>query len=63
LQAAPLREASDWVTQYRQHWEERLDRLEDYLAELQAQPTETTVPSASPNIDPITRTTTKTEKP
>ena len=38
LQAAPLREAADWVAQYRQHWEERLDRLEDYLAELQASP-------------------------
>ncbi len=39
LQAAPLREAADWVAQYRQHWEERLDRLEDYLAVLQASPT------------------------
>lgn len=38
LQAAPLQEAADWVAQYRQHWEERLDRLEDYLAELQASP-------------------------
>lgn len=38
LQAAPLREAADWVTQYRQHWEESLDRLELYLAELQATP-------------------------
>lgn len=34
LQAQPLREAADWVAQYRQHWEERLDRLEDYLATL-----------------------------
>lgn len=38
LQAAPLREAADWVSQYRQHWEERLDRLEGYLAELQGSP-------------------------
>ena len=38
LQAAPLREAADWLAQYRQHWEERLDRLEDYLAELQGAP-------------------------
>jgi DNA-binding transcriptional ArsR family regulator len=38
LQAAPLREAADWVAQYRQHWEERLDRLVDYLAELQVSP-------------------------
>lgn len=38
LQAAPLREAADWVAQYRQFWEQRLDHLEDYLAELQASP-------------------------
>jgi DNA-binding transcriptional ArsR family regulator len=31
LQAAPLKEAADWVEQYRQHWEERFDRLDSYL--------------------------------
>ena len=36
LKAKPLREVSDWVEQYRKHWEERLDRLEEYLQELQA---------------------------
>jgi DNA-binding transcriptional ArsR family regulator len=41
LQAEPLREAADWVAQYRQHWEERLDRLEDYLQALQAPAKET----------------------
>jgi len=35
LQAKPLREVADWVQQYREFWEERLDRLEDYLHELQ----------------------------
>lgn len=35
LQAEPLREASDWVEQYRQHWEQRFDRLDNYLRELQ----------------------------
>ncbi|MBW4608572.1 MAG: metalloregulator ArsR/SmtB family transcription factor [Hassallia sp. WJT32-NPBG1] len=35
LQAAPLKDASDWIEQYRQSWEERLDRLDDYLRELQ----------------------------
>jgi DNA-binding transcriptional ArsR family regulator len=35
LDAKPLREVADWVEQYRRHWEERLDRLEDYLRELQ----------------------------
>ena len=36
LQAAPLKEAADWVDQYRRFWEEALDRLDDYLQELQA---------------------------
>ncbi len=38
LEAEPLKEVSDWVTQYRRHWEERLDRLDDYLHELQGKP-------------------------
>ncbi len=37
LKAAPLQEVSDWVEQYRRHWEARLDRLGEYLKELQAQ--------------------------
>ncbi|HEY3643892.1 MAG TPA: metalloregulator ArsR/SmtB family transcription factor [Gammaproteobacteria bacterium] len=37
LKATPLQEVSDWVEQYRRHWEERLDRLGEYLKELQAQ--------------------------
>ena len=36
LEAKPLREASDWIEPYRQFWEQRLDRLEEYLRELQA---------------------------
>ena len=35
LQAAPLRDASQWLEQYRQNWEEGLDRLEEYLRKLQ----------------------------
>jgi DNA-binding transcriptional ArsR family regulator len=35
LEAKPLQEVSDWVEQYRQLWEARLDRLEDYLKVLQ----------------------------
>jgi DNA-binding transcriptional ArsR family regulator len=35
LTAAPLKEVSDWVEHYRRIWEERLDRLDVYLAELQ----------------------------
>lgn len=36
LRAAPLREVADWVEDYRQAWEESLDRLGGYLEELQA---------------------------
>ena len=36
IQAAPLKEAVGWIEQYRRHWEESLDRLDDYLKELQA---------------------------
>jgi DNA-binding transcriptional ArsR family regulator len=37
LEAAPLKEAADWVEQYRRHWEERLDRLEAYLRTFEEQ--------------------------
>lgn len=37
LRAEPLKEAADWIAQYRQHWEERLDRLEAYLEEMKAE--------------------------
>ena len=42
LQARPLKEASDWVEQYRQNWEESFDRLGEYLKTMQAEqpPTE-----------------------
>ncbi len=37
LQAAPLKEASDWVEQVRQNWEESFDRLGAYLESMQAE--------------------------
>jgi DNA-binding transcriptional ArsR family regulator len=36
IQAAPLKQVADWVEEYRMAWEQRLDRLHDYLAEVQA---------------------------
>jgi len=36
LKAAPLKEAAGWLDEYRRFWEQRLDRLGDYLHELQA---------------------------
>jgi len=35
LDATPLRDVANWVQQYRRFWGERIDRLEDYLRELQ----------------------------
>ena len=35
LEAAPLKDAADWLEEYRRFWEQSLDRLEDYLRELQ----------------------------
>jgi len=33
LSAKPLKEASEWMEQYRQFWEDSFDRLEAYLAQ------------------------------
>jgi DNA-binding transcriptional ArsR family regulator len=35
LQADPLKEVVQWLEQYRSFWDQSLDRLGDYLAELQ----------------------------
>jgi len=35
LEPTPLKDASDWLEEYRRLWEERLDRLDEYLRELQ----------------------------
>lgn len=35
LAAAPLKEAADWVEQYRRFWEERYERLDEYLKQMQ----------------------------
>ena len=35
LEAGPLKEIDTWVERYRVNWEQRLDRLDDYLKELQ----------------------------
>jgi DNA-binding transcriptional ArsR family regulator len=37
LEAAPLKDAAHWINEYRQHWEQQLDRLNEYLRELHAQ--------------------------
>jgi DNA-binding transcriptional ArsR family regulator len=35
LGAAPLKNASGWIEDYRQFWEQSLDRLEQYLSQIQ----------------------------
>jgi DNA-binding transcriptional ArsR family regulator len=34
LEAGPLKDVAHWVEHYRHFWEQSLDRLDDYLAEL-----------------------------
>jgi len=36
LEAAPMKRASQWIEEYRRFWEGSLDRLDEYLKELQA---------------------------
>jgi DNA-binding transcriptional ArsR family regulator len=36
LEATPLEEVSAWTEQYRPVWESRLDRMDDYLRNMQA---------------------------
>ena len=35
LSARPLKDAADWLEEYRRFWEESFDRLDDYLRQLQ----------------------------
>src|SRR3954465_14313536 len=36
IEAGPLKEVGDWTESYRKIWEERLDRLDVYLQEMQS---------------------------
>src|SRR5437868_12923442 len=35
LNPTPMQDVADWVEKYRRFWDESIDRLEDYLSELQ----------------------------
>ena len=35
LEAAPLKEVSDWAGEFRRYWDESMDRLDAYLKEMQ----------------------------
>lgn len=39
LNAEPMKQATGWLEEYRQYWEESFDRLEEYLAHLQEEET------------------------
>lgn len=39
IEPEPLHSLNNWLEEYRQLWEARLDRLEDYLREIQANDT------------------------
>jgi DNA-binding transcriptional ArsR family regulator len=36
LEAKPMKDAQQWIEQYRRFWERNLDRLDNYLKQLQA---------------------------
>jgi len=41
LEAAPLREVAGWAEDYRQFWEQSLDRLDEYLVEMKRKKSKT----------------------
>jgi len=43
IEAGRLKEVADWVEEYRSFWEQSLDRLDDYLKELQTKELQTKV--------------------
>ena len=52
LQAEPLHEVADWLADYRRFWEERMDRFDEYLRELQASEPDGDEPRASEDPPP-----------
>ena len=48
LEAAPLREISNWVERYRRFWERSFDRLDAYLREIQSKADEPTQNKGKP---------------
>ena len=45
----PLAEAADWIEHYRRLWDQRLDRLDNYLKEMQAKQKEHKQPKEKRN--------------
>ncbi|GEM49267.1 hypothetical protein DC3_49020 [Deinococcus cellulosilyticus NBRC 106333 = KACC 11606] len=58
LRAAPFQELDQWLSTYRKLWEERYDRLDDYLQKLQQErkeKTESQTPTEDQNSNPDRR--------
>ena len=56
LRAKPLQDATEWLTAYREFWEERYERLDEVLAALQEQETDRSL-DPDPGSDPTGRST------
>ena len=39
LEPAPLKEVAEFIETYREHWEGRMDRLDEFLREIQQEET------------------------
>ena len=53
LQVEPLREATAWMEQYRQFWDDNFDRLDAHLRRIQrAQSADTTPSTSTPSSTP-----------
>jgi len=59
----PLKEATDWMEQYRVLWEQRLDRLEDYLLELQGKPLKHKVAASKSTVKTPRKSTSRGHTP
>jgi DNA-binding transcriptional ArsR family regulator len=49
LNAAPLEAVASWAEQYRPVWEDRFDRMDDYLQQLQEPPSPTSAKDTTDN--------------
>lgn len=59
LEAAPLKDVADYVEQYRRLWEDRLNRLGEYLREVQTKDAEGASQAPPKNATRAKRTTAK----
>jgi DNA-binding transcriptional ArsR family regulator len=49
LRAEPLKQATDWLANYREYWEESYERLDELLETLKSEDTKTKRPKGSSN--------------